>query len=59
MNLSNEEFSDYLECAYHLTEKEMSLHQELEESVRRSFEFYEEFIQNKNQLELDVFDYFR
>jgi hypothetical protein len=28
-------------------------------SVRRFFDFYEEFQQNKNQLELDVFDYFR
>ena len=52
---SNEEFSDYIECVFHLTEKEISLYQGLEVSVRRLFEFYEEFIQNKSKLELDVY----
>ena len=42
-----------------MSEKEKSLKRELEVSVRRFFEFYEEFIQNKSKLELDVFDYFR
>ncbi len=42
----NEEFSDYVECVFHLTEKEISLYQDLEVSVRRFFEFYDEFQQN-------------
>ncbi len=54
---SNKTFNMFVE--YHLSEKEKSLKRELEVSVRRFFEFYEEFIQNKSKLELDVFDYFR
>ena len=38
------------------SEKEISLNQELEESIRKFFEFYDEFIQKKTQLESDVFD---
>jgi hypothetical protein len=49
----------FVEYVYHLSEKEKSLKRELEVSVRRFFEFYEEFQQNKSKLELDVFDYFR
>ena len=40
------------------SEKETSLKQELEESIRKFFEFYDEFIQKKTQLESDVFDHF-
>ena len=56
---SNKTFNMFVEYVYHLFEKEKSLKRELEVSVRRFFEFYEEFIQNKSKLELDVFDYFR
>ena len=39
------------------SEKEISLNQELEESIRKFFEFYDEFIQKKTKLESDVFDH--
>ncbi len=39
------------------SEKEMSHKQKLEESIRKFLEFYDKFIQNKTQLESDVFDH--
>ena len=37
----------------------MSLKRELEESLRQFFEFYDEFTQNRTQLDSDVFDHFQ
>ena len=38
-------------------EKEMSLKQELEESIQTFFEFHDEFSQKKTKLESGVFDH--
>jgi hypothetical protein len=35
----------------------MSPKQKLEESIRKCIEFYDKFVQNKTQLESDVFDH--
>ena len=40
-------------------ETEMKLKHELEESIQKFFESYDEFIQNKSKLESDVFDHFQ
>jgi anion-transporting ArsA/GET3 family ATPase len=37
----------------------MSLKQDLEASIRKFFEFYDEFSQNKSKLASDVFDHFQ
>jgi hypothetical protein len=42
-----------------LSVKELSLKKELEESLRKIFKFYEEFQQNRTQLESEVNDHFQ
>jgi len=42
-----------------LSEEETSLKQDLEASIRKFFEFYDEFIQNKAILESDLFEHFQ
>ena len=39
------------------SEKEMSLKQELEESMRKFFEFYGEFSRKRTKLNLDIFNH--
>jgi hypothetical protein len=41
------------------SEKEISLNQESKESIRKFFEFYDEFVQNKTQLKSNVFSHFQ
>ena len=48
-----------IESESYLTEKELSLKHEIEISIRKFFEFYDEFNQKKTQLESDVFEHFR
>ena len=43
----------------HLSGEEQKLKLELEETIRKFFEFYEEFVQNRTQLESDAFDHFQ
>jgi hypothetical protein len=55
---SNEDLKKLLESLSYLSGEEMSLKKELEASIRKFFEFYDEFNQNKSKLESDVFDHF-
>ncbi len=56
---SNEGMSKLIDSHSYLNETEMSFKRELEESLRQFFEFYEEFSQNRTQLDMDVFDHFQ
>jgi hypothetical protein len=54
----NEALTQLIENQSHLSDEEISLKQKLEESIRKFFEFNEEFAQNKTQLESDVYNHF-
>jgi hypothetical protein len=56
---SNEGISKLLESQSYLNETEIKLKHELEASIRKFFEFYDEFVLNKSKLESDVFDHFQ
>ena len=56
---SNEALIQIIESQSYLSEEEIRLKHELEVSIRQFFEFYEEFIQNKTQLEADIFEHFQ
>jgi hypothetical protein len=56
---SNNEFMNSIESHSHLSEDEISLKQQLEESIKQFFEFCDKFQQNKSKLESDVFDHFQ
>jgi hypothetical protein len=56
---SNKSFKKLIESQSYLSEKEMSLKQKLEVSIRNYFEFYEKFIQNKSKLNMDVYNHFQ
>jgi hypothetical protein len=48
-----------VESQSYLSEDEIVLKQKLKESIQKFFEFYDEFIQNKIKIELDVFNHFQ
>ena len=56
---SNETLQDLKESHSYLSGEQISLKQELEVSIRNFFEFYDEFIQNRAQLESNVFGHFQ
>jgi len=56
---SNKAFKKLVASQNYLTGQEISLKQELEASIRKFFQFYDEFIQNKTQLESDIFNHFQ
>jgi hypothetical protein len=56
---SNESLTQIIESHSFLNDEEISLKQQLEVSIKIFFEYYEEFIQNKTQLESDVFEHFQ
>jgi hypothetical protein len=43
----------------YLNETEIKLKHELEVSIKKLFEFYDEFSQNRTKLDMDVFDHFQ
>jgi hypothetical protein len=55
---SNDALKNSIESQSYLNQEEISLKQELEETIRKFFEFYDEFIQNRTKLDLDVFNHF-
>ena len=55
---SNEEISKLIESHSYLSSEETSLKNELEQSIRTFFEFYEEFNQNRTKLDMDVYNHF-
>jgi hypothetical protein len=56
---SNKTLRKLIESESYLSGEEISLKVELEVSVRKFFEFYDEFNQKKTQLELDAFEHFK
>jgi hypothetical protein len=56
---SNKGLNKLTETQSYLSSIELSLKQELELSIRKFFDFYEEFQQNKSILESVVFDHFQ
>jgi hypothetical protein len=48
-----------LEDKSYLSEEEINLKQNLEESIRKFFGFYDEFILNKSKVDTDVFNHFQ
>jgi hypothetical protein len=56
---SNEALTQLRESQSHLSDQEIRLKQELEQSIRTFFEFYDEFIQKKTQLASDVYNHFQ
>jgi hypothetical protein len=56
---SNETLFQLIESQSDLSDEETNLKQQLEISIRKFFEFYVEFIQNKSIIESDVFDHFQ
>ncbi len=55
---SNEALTKLIENQSFLSDEETNLKQKLEISIRKFFEFYDEFQQNKPILESNVFDHF-
>jgi hypothetical protein len=55
---SNEDLKKLVASQSYLNGKEGSLKQQLEETIRKIFQFYDEFIFYKTQLESNVFDNF-
>ena len=55
---SNEETTPLIESHSYLSDEELSLKHELEESIKKFFHFCDEFYQNRTQLDSDVFDHF-
>jgi hypothetical protein len=56
---SNEDLKKLIESQSHLGEEEVSLKKELEVSIQKFFEFYDEFIQNRTKLDMDAFEHFQ
>jgi methyl-accepting chemotaxis protein len=56
---SNEDLKKLVESRCYLSEEEISLKKVLEESMRKFFEFYDEFVQNKSILETVVYNHFQ
>jgi hypothetical protein len=56
---SNEALKNSIESHSYLSDDEISRKQDLEASIQKFFEFYDQFDQNKTQLESDMFDHFQ
>jgi hypothetical protein len=56
---SNKSLTQLIENQSHLIDEEINLKQQLEISIKVFFEYYDEFIQNKAQLDMGVFEHFQ
>jgi len=56
---SNEALKKLIESHSYISGEEFGLKQELEQSIRKFYEFYDEFNQNKSKLELDVYNHYQ
>ncbi len=56
---SNKTLRKFIESQSYLSDEETSLKRELEISIKKFFEFYDEFAQNKTKLDMDVFEHFQ
>jgi hypothetical protein len=55
---SNEDLKKLIESKFYLSEDEIRLKQDLEQLIRTFFEFYDDFAQDKTQIDLDVYNHF-
>jgi hypothetical protein len=56
---SNNQLKSQIESHSYLSKDEKSFKQKLEESIQKFFEFYDEYVHNRNKSESDVFDHFQ
>jgi hypothetical protein len=56
---SNNQLKTLIESHSHLSKDEKSLKHELEVSIGKFFEFYDEYVQNRNKSESDIFNHFQ
>jgi hypothetical protein len=56
---SNKTLKQLIEDKSYLSEDEINLKQNLEESIRKFFGFYDDFIQNRTKVDMDVFNHFQ
>jgi hypothetical protein len=56
---SNIELEKLLESRSYLSDRELSLKKELEDSIQKFFEFYDEFSQSRTKLESDIFNHYQ
>ena len=56
---SNEDLKNLIDSHSYLGEEEKSLKKELEETARKFFKFYDDFVQLREKMDSDVFDYFQ
>jgi hypothetical protein len=56
---SNEAIVKLIESQSYLSSEEKSLKHELEDSIRKFFDYFDEFNQNRTQLESDAFEHFQ
>jgi hypothetical protein len=56
---SNKTLKQLIEDKSYLSEEEMNLKKNLEESIRKFFGFYDNFILNKSKVDTDVFNHFQ
>jgi hypothetical protein len=55
---SNEALAQLIESQSHLRNEELSLKQQLEISIKKFFDYYDEFTLNRTKLESDVYNHF-
>jgi hypothetical protein len=55
---SDKTLKKLIESQSYLNEEEIGLKQKLEQSMKKFFQFYDEFIQNQAKLDSDVFNHF-
>jgi hypothetical protein len=55
----NKTLRNLIESKSYLSNEEKSLKQKLEESIRKYFEYFDEFAPNKGKLELDILEHFQ
>ncbi len=56
---SNESLTQLIENQSNLNAEEFSLKHDLEMSMRKFFELYDEYVRNRNKIDSDVFDHFQ
>ncbi len=56
---ANRIFNKLLDNQSYLSKDEMSLKRKIEETIEKFFQFYDQIVQNRNNLESDLFDHFQ
>jgi hypothetical protein len=56
---SNNEHKKLIESQSYLNKEEMSLKHELEDSIRKFFDLFSEFNENRTQLDMDVYNHYQ